>query len=268
MKKRSSKSKGKSRSTSAKRWRWITLIGAGLIFPAYIWISNNHQRIRRITNGILHVYHHEIPDGYEVHGIDISRYQGKIDWEELSNTRLKGYPISFVFMKSTEGASLRDSHFDKNWKEAQEAGLKKGAYHYFKPLTDPGKQAAFFISNTPLKTGDFPPVLDFEEDGNLDETELRRRLIIWLELVEKHYKVKPIIYCNADYFKNHIQDKLDGYPIWVAHFKTKKPRIHDESWHFWQYSESGKIAGIKGHVDLNVFNGSHEQLESMLIMRQ
>jgi lysozyme len=266
MKKQSSKTKGKSKKSLINWWTWMTFFAACITFLAFIWAGNNYQQLRRIKNRLFHVSHHEIPPGYEIHGIDISRYQGRINWKALADNRLKGKSISFVFIKSTEGATLRDSHFERNWKEATNTGIKKGAYHYFKPRTDPREQAKFFIRNTPLKKGDIAPVLDFEEDGNLSASELRSRLIIWLELVEKHYKVKPIIYCNADFYKKYIRNKLDGYPIWVAHFKTKKPGIQKDGWHFWQYTEKGKIKGINGHVDLNVFNGTREQMEKILIL--
>jgi lysozyme len=267
MKKQSAKSKNKTQNSSSNWWTWMVFFGGCFLFLVFIWVGNNYQKIRKLKSQLYHISHHEIPSGYDVHGIDVSRYQGKINWGKLSHTRLNGHPISFVFIKSTEGANLRDSHFEKNWKEASKAGLKKGAYHYFKAQTDPKEQAKYFIRNTPLEKGDLAPVLDFEEDGNLSESELRSRLIIWLEIVEKHYKVKPILYCNAHFYRKYVHEKLEGYPIWVAHYKTRKPRVHDDSWHFWQYTERGNIAGVNGPVDLNVFNGTLQQMENMLILQ-
>lgn len=261
------KNRRKSTVSSSNPWM-IALSLLGLVlFLALVWAGNNFDRILRFKRNITHLIHHDAPEGYKIHGIDVSRYQGRIEWRELTLNRIKGQPIHFVFIKSTEGIKLKDTHFDKNWKQASRAGLYRGAYHYFKPKADPRKQAFFFIRNTPISKGDLPPVLDFEEDGNLPEKELRSRLIIWLKLVEKHYKVKPILYCNAGYYKKYIKGKLEGYPIWVAHYKTRKPRINKDAWHFWQYTDKGKIKGIKGHVDMNVFNGTHEDFNKLLVFR-
>lgn len=261
------KKKRKKSSSSGSQPLMTAFITVGAVFLVLIiaFGINNHKRIWRYLSSKPVLSNHFIPEGFDVHGIDVSRYQGKINWQKLASSKLGEHPVEFVFMKSTEGSDLRDPHFKQYWKASMEAGFIRGAYHYFKPRTDPVKQARFFIKNTPLEEGDLPPVLDFEEDGHLPEAELRKNLMTWLDLVEKHYGVKPILYCNAGFFKKYISGKIDGYIVWVAHYKTEKPGIHEEDWHFWQYTERGNIDGIKGHVDLNVFKGTSEDLQELLI---
>jgi lysozyme len=264
VKKKSKKST--SKGTQPLITAFIT-VGAVLLVLTIAFTINHHKRIWRLFASRPIISNHFIPEGFEVHGIDISRYQGKINWQQLASGKLGEYSVQFVFMKSTEGADLRDPHFIQYWKASSEAGFIRGAYHYFKPKTDPEQQARFFIKNTPLEEGDLPPVLDFEEDGRLPETELRKNLLKWLDLVERHYGVKPILYCNAGFYKKYISGKIDGYTVWIAHYKSPKPGIQEEDWHFWQYTEEGNIDGIKGPVDLNVFKGTSEELQELLIWR-
>jgi lysozyme len=205
-----------------------------------------------------------MPSGYELHGIDVSRYQTVIDWEYLEsftgdNDDVK---ISFAFIKATEGRSLQDPFFKTNWENIGQTEIIRGAYHYFVPTRNAMEQAQNFIANVELVEGDLPPALDVEVLKG-SATKLRENVKTWLNEVEKHYGMTPIIYSSIDFYKKYIfVDKgLQKYPLWIAHYDRKKIKF-TEPWLFWQHSDKGQIPGINEQVDFNVFNGDLDKLKS------
>ncbi len=207
----------------------------------------------------------DIPVNYSIHGIDVSRYQDKIDWEEVRNMQVKKISIGFVFVKATEGSDDVDGRFKKNWRAAREMGITRGAYHYFNPYRSSRSQAQNFITEVKLLPGDMPPVLDVEQMGNLGKADLQQKVADWLILIEQRYKVKPIIYTGADFYTKNLAGRFDEYPLWVAHYLAKnKPRVK-RSWSFWQHNEAGHVNGIKAFVDFNVFNGDSAGLRQLLV---
>ncbi|MEG2514052.1 MAG: glycoside hydrolase family 25 protein [Bacteroidaceae bacterium] len=206
-----------------------------------------------------------MPVGYEVHGIDISHFQGQIDWQQLSNVQSLKFPISFVFMKATEGGDLKDETFEQNFKSAREHGFIRGAYHFFNPKTSAQKQADFFINTVKLDTGDLPPVLDVEKIGDLNQKSLKAELRIWLNSVEQHYKVRPILYTSYKFKTKYLSDTVfDTYPYWIAHYYVDSVKYQGK-WQFWQHTDVGSIKGIPESVDLNIFNGTFDELSQMTI---
>lgn len=206
-----------------------------------------------------------VPCCYDVHGIDISHYQGDIDWLELMQSRLTDYPIEFVFMKATEGGDHGDDTFARNFSEAGKHGFIRGAYHFFSPKTDPLKQADFFIRTVKLAPGDLPPVLDVEVTGKKTKKELQQNIKRWLDRVEAHYGVKPILYTSYKFKTRYLDDSIfNTYPYWIAHYYVDSVK-YEGKWHFWQHSDVGTVPGIDEDVDLNVFNGSLEELKRMTI---
>lgn len=200
------------------------------------------------------------PDGYEVRGIDISHYQGRVNWEKLRNASVGDAPISFVFIKATEGSDLLDSDFNRNFANAKRNDLIRGAYHFYVPGVSPRKQADYYLSIAQLEPGDLPPVLDVEKIGNLTPAQLRRDVKIWLDTVEKEYQVKPIIYTGYKFKIDYLNTpEFDAYPYWIAHYYVDKLEYKGK-WSFWQYTDCGRISGIKGFVDSNIFNGTVEEL--------
>lgn len=204
-----------------------------------------------------------MPCNYEVHGIDVSHYQGKIDWQRLACDSDAKYPLRFAFMKATEGGDLADETFARNFEEARKHGFVCGAYHYFIPRTDAVKQADFFINTVKLQQGDLPPVLDVETVGKLSRKELKTSVKTWLDKVESHYGVKPILYTSYKFKLSYLNDSLfNTYPYWIAHYYVDSVHYKGK-WHFWQHTDVGTVPGIRPKVDLNVFNGSFEQLDSL-----
>lgn len=203
-----------------------------------------------------------MPSGYQVHGIDISHYQGDINWNMLKQTRQGQFPISFIFMKATEGGDYADDKFVANFDSAKAHGFIRGAYHFYNPKTDANKQADFFINSVKLEPGDLPPVLDIEKKGK-DIKKLQADLKVWLRKVESHYGVKPIIYASYKFKTRYLNDSVfNSYPYWIAHYYVDSVR-YDGDWKFWQHTDVGTLPGIDEKVDLNVFNGSLQELKRM-----
>lgn len=195
---------------------------------------------------------------YPVRGVDISHYQGEVDWPVLADQNL-----AFAFIKATEGSSHVDSKFKYNWEEAHKTHLKVGAYHFMSFETPGEKQAANFIKNVPKTRGMLPPVVDVELygafiDNHPSEETVESILKPLLIELEKRYNQKPIIYTSTAVYKKYIQDKYDN-DIWIADLSFPKTLPDGKQWTFLQYSFNGKLKGYKGylpHLDLNVFCGS------------
>ncbi len=201
-----------------------------------------------------------MPCCYDVHGIDISHHQGEIDWRTLSDMRLEKYPIEFVFIKATEGTDHLDRTYNYNFEKAKDNNFIRGAYHFFSSLTDPELQAKHYINTVKLEKGDLPPVLDVEEAKHASGAELQQKVKVWLDIVESHYGVKPIIYTSYKFKNRHLDDTaFDVYPYWIAHYYVDSVRYTGD-WSFWQHTDKSSIPGIKEKVDMNVFNGTFEEL--------
>ncbi|MEM9884641.1 MAG: GH25 family lysozyme [Bacteroidota bacterium] len=198
---------------------------------------------------------------YEVHGIDVSHYQSAISWGKVA-----AQDIHFVFMKATEGSSYIDSLYLKNWKESQAVGIKRGAYHFFRPQAPALEQANNFIGKVELQAGDLPPVLDVEVLDGVSKIELIVALRMWLKHVELHYGIKPVIYTYQKFYNKYLAGHFNEYPFWIARYHYRQPTLADRSdWHFWQYGSQGQLEGIEGNVDFNIFCGSMKDLEQFCL---
>ena len=206
------------------------------------------------------------PEGYEIQGIDISHYQGKIDWERLRSGMIEGCPVRFVMIKATEGSTKLDPLFQDNFYQAREYGFLRGAYHFWSNKSSARNQAYFFLDNVRLETGDLPPVLDIEHKPKDVSTEdFQRDVLTWLHIVEDRYHVKPIIYTYHKFKENYLSAPVfDDYPYWIAHYYVNKVQYKGE-WKFWQHTDAGRLPGIKGYVDFNIYNGSYYDLRQLAI---
>lgn len=204
-----------------------------------------------------------------VRGIDISHYQQDIDWEQVRNAEIQGAPVSFVFIKATEGTDKFDPNFNYNFHEARKNGIIRGAYHFFSTQSSAKKQAEFFCHMVQLDEGDLPPVLDVETEvdriSNYSREHLRKEVLTWLQYVENHYGTPPILYCSYSFRQHYLGDAaFDHYPFWIAHYYVKQLE-YQGTWHFWQHTDAGHVNGIPGEVDIDLFNGNSDDLEDLLL---
>ncbi|HMP94183.1 MAG TPA: GH25 family lysozyme, partial [Phnomibacter sp.] len=194
----------------------------------------------------------------------VSRYQQSVNWPLVHNMREREVKLQFAFIKATEADYLVDVAFSRNWRKSREAGITRGAYHFFRFGVPAASQARLFINTVKLQPGDLPPVLDVEVFGGTDKEALQNEVQLWLQLIEQHYQLKPIIYTNASFYNRWLWPRFNEYPLWVAHyFERRQPRVN-RNWQFWQHNESGRVNGIKSFVDFNVFNGSRADFEALL----
>jgi lysozyme len=207
----------------------------------------------------------EIPVNYSIHGIDVSKYQDIIDWGSVRDMKVGNVQMGFAFIKATEGLGNEDALFKRNWKKVKDAGLVRGAYHFFLSTKSGKAQAENFINSVELLPGDLPPVLDIEQTYGVPSERLRERAKEWLVTIEDYYHVQPIIYTNVDFYRQYLKDDFDKYPLWVAHYLQKeRPRTY-RAWTFWQHSEAGRVNGILTHVDFDVFNGEVTDFNALLM---
>ena len=195
-------------------------------------------------------------DRYEVVGVDVSHYQGAIDWDELA---ADGH--DFAFIKATEGKELKDKAFFANWTLAGKTGMRRGAYHFFRPEIKAEQQARNYFAAVQLAPGDLPPVIDVEDLGKLSAKQLVSRVTRLAEMMEIRYGVKPIIYTGQNFYNRYLAGQFDDYPLWLARYDADEPvTVCGREYHFWQYTDRGKLPGIHGRVDQNVFLGTHLDL--------
>ena len=222
-----------------------------------------------------------------IYGIDIARYQhgrGRrpvpILWDKLRITSIgkksshnvsgtADYPISFIYIKSTEGTSVRNKFYVNDYAQARKHGIRAGAYHFFSVKSSGAAQAKHFIQNTLFREGDLPPVLDIEPTKAQIQymggpEVIFRHIRVWLKAVEQRTKVKPILYVNQMFVNNYLSAQPDlkrDYRIWIARYSEYKPDLRLT---YWQLCPDGRVTGIQGYVDINVFNGYQRQFEEYL----
>lgn len=200
----------------------------------------------------------------KVIGIDVSEFQGKVDWEEVEILDEK-YPVHFVFIRATAGNNRVDRQFRKNWEGAKENKIMRGAYHYYRPNENSIEQADLFIKTVKLQKGDLPPVLDIEKlPKNQSLDSLKVGLKRWLTKVEKHYQVRPIIYSGERYYSDFLKEEFGEYLFWIANYNFYREKIEDD-WLFWQFTEKASLPGIENRVDVNIYNGDLEQLQFITV---
>ncbi|MBP9950253.1 MAG: GH25 family lysozyme [Cypionkella sp.] len=210
---------------------------------------------------------HRGPKRYPVHGVDVSKYQGDIDWATLQQGG-----AAFAFIKATEGGDRVDSRFMDNWRGAARAGLPRGAYHFFYLCGPAEAQARWFIANVPRAANALPPVLDMEWTPfsptctiRPPQDQVRAEARRFIEIVTAHYGKRPILYTSVDFYQDNDLGRLQGVDFWLrsvaGHPSEKFP---GQNWTFWQYTSTGLVPGITGRADLNVFGGSKAEWSAYL----
>lgn len=218
-----------------------------------------------------------------IYGIDISKYQHRIgrrvypiDWSDLrithlghiSKKKVQGtvdYPVSFVYIKATEGLTVFNPYYTKDRNDARRHGYHVGAYHFFTTRPASG-QAAYFLRRAAVRKGDLPPMLDMELSdskieamGGIDV--LFSEMLVWLKIVGERCGTTPVLYLNQQFVNKYMAsapEALKAYPVWIARYGEYKPYVHLQ---YWQLSPDGRVKGIHGDVDINVYNGSPEHFE-------
>lgn len=208
------------------------------------------------------VINHPSEEEYPIRGVDVSYYQGEIDWQVLA-----GEEVEFAFIKATEGSSHTDVKFEENWEASGKTDLKRGAYHFFSFESSGEAQGKHFISVVPRETGMLAPVVDIEFYGdrfydrpNVEET--RKELQSLLDTLEAYYGVKPIIYATESSYSAYVRGAFDDYPLWIRNVYFSPNMGMPGKWTFWQYDSEARLAGYSGeeeNIDLNVFCGSLEE---------
>ncbi|WP_369765591.1 glycoside hydrolase family 25 protein [Flavobacterium sp. WC2429] len=228
--------------------------------------SNHASQLEAEEKRISDVRNFQVLEKSEgkVVGLDVSEYQGDINWEKMDSLENK-YPIHFVFIRATVGSDRLDKGFEENWLGAKKNKFIRGAYHYYRPNENSLEQADLFIKTVSLKKGDLPPVLDIEKlPKNQSLSRLKIGLKRWLKRVEQHYKVKPIIYTGEKYYEDFLKEEFGDYLFWIANYNFYREEI-DSDWLFWQFTEKASIAGIKGNIDVNIYNGDLQQLRFITV---
>ena len=202
-------------------------------------------------------------DAYQVRGIDISHYEGDIDW-----SKVKTDGLSFVYIKATEGGDGLDDKFAANWKGAEGAGLARGAYHFYNFCKDGAVQAANFMKTVPVEAGALPMTIDLEESADCKtmpaKAAFRKDLADFVAKVQAAYGHQPILYVNYSIYDAYFNGENDTYRLWIADVKHEAPTMPGNApWAMWQYGWHGAVAGITGEVDLDVFNGTPAMLASL-----
>jgi lysozyme len=200
----------------------------------------------------------------QTRGLDVSHFQGTVDWHQVVQA---GY--AFAFIKATEGITYVDPLFAANWSGAKAAGLLRGAYHFFEADDDPQQQAENFLKTVTLAPGDLPPVLDVESSSTSSQVSTAtviERVAGWLQAVEQATGRTPMLYTDSSYWNSLATGQFSGYPLWIAEYGVASPTLPKgwTSWEFWQFTQSGEVPGIATTVDLNLFQGSLQDLQRRL----
>jgi lysozyme len=200
-------------------------------------------------------------DRFPVHGIDVSHHQGAIDW-----ARVKASGQTFVFLKATEGADFRDTRFAENWRGARAEGLVTGAYHFFTFCSPGVAQADNFLAVAPQDEPVLPLAVDVEFTGNCvgweSVPQIQSELVAFVEHVRARAGSPPLLYTTEEVRLELLPNELQQHPYWVRSLWGEPSAEID--WHFWQYSDTGSVPGIRGEVDLNVFSGPPAAWRSLL----
>ena len=189
-----------------------------------------------------------------VHGIDLSHYQGEVFWETVGeNTKM-----AYVYLKATEGGDRIDERYENNIILAHKHGLKVGSYHFYRPKTEQVKQLENFMTQCRPGEQDLIPMIDIETKGGLSTEAFCDSLMKFLDLVEKAYKQKPLLYTYTNFYNKWLVGKIPQYPLMIAQYKDEEPVLADDKEYIiWQYTCKGRIVGVKGYVDKSRFMGKH-----------
>lgn len=238
----------------------IIIIGGGIIGYLMNETLQEEKPYRSFIYTDFGVY---VPNEYSIYGIDVSKYQSNIHWEQVKKMQVQNISIDFVFIKATEGKFMKDKNFEKNWKQTKENYLIRGAYHYYLPDGSPEAQAQNYINTVQLASGDLPPVIDIEDRGiGLHKTFIKN-INIFISKITDYCSCQPIIYTYDSFYQQYLKGHLNNYPIWIARYGSEKPELNN--FDFWQFTDHAQIDGIGPVVDMNVYSGDSISFQKLLL---
>ena len=244
-----------------KKRRWLVLgVGGFLLVLLIVMVVLILSKRISITTVVA--------DKYEMQGIDVSHYQGNIDWNKIEEQG-----IDFAFIKATEGSGSVDEMFHENWDKAEETQLLIGAYHFFSFDSGADTQAELYMNTVGELEGRFVPVIDVEYYGDKaknppDREEVITQLAWLLSILEEHYGKKPVIYTTYTAYYNYIRSGFEDYPLWIRNVYYPPSFELGRDWTFWQYSDTAALEGYTGtekYIDRNVFCGTRKELEELIV---
>ncbi len=197
-------------------------------------------------------------DGPTTPGIDVSYYQETIDWKRVHRAGMR-----FAFIRVSDGLTVLDSMFKRNWAGAKQAKLLRGVYQHFRPDETAVAQADLMIAAIERDRGELPPVIDVEVTGGRSPAQIATAVRAWVARVRARLSVEPMIYTSPDFWRDEVGGAdLSTQPLWVAHYTKECPRVPAPwtTWTFWQHSKTGQVPGISGPVDFDVLSGNLESL--------
>ena len=197
-------------------------------------------------------------EGPTVPGIDVSYHQDKIDW-----TRVRKAGIRFAFIRVSDGITVEDPRFDENWANAKQAHVLRGAYQFFRPDQSATAQADLLIAAIARDGGELAPVIDVEATGGKFPPQIAAAIKVWVQRVRTRLGVEPIIYTSPEFWRDRVGGAdFSSQILWLAHYTAECPRVPAPwtAWTYWQYSKTGRVDGIRGDVDLDVFAGTIDDL--------
>ncbi len=235
------------------RWKAKLAIIVSLFLVSYLGFLLLNSK-EAPNNKLFYSYGSEIPQSYPILGIDVSHYQGDVNWEQVSDMNVKNDSIQFVYIKATEGISVKDDKAEYNVQQARENGVDAGFYHYFIPTESATKQADFFIDQAYKFNYNLKPVIDIEVDEGFSSKRLLDSITIYMNRIEERIDERPLIYTYSNFYKSHFESSALASEelFWIAQYNVDCPLMNLDNVLAWQFSESGTVSGINENVDLNI----------------
>lgn len=224
-----------------------------MVFLAAVVVALVAVRLLSVRDDPIDMDAPSCADGPTAPGIDVSYHQDTIDWKKVRRAGIK-----FAFIRVSDGLIIDDPQFERNWTNARAQKIARGAYQYFRPEQDALAQADKLIAAIENDKGELAPVIDVESTGGLRPKQIAKQVTLWIDRVRAKLGVEPIVYTSPDFWRDEVGGAdLSSQPLWVAHYTRDCPRVPPQwtRWTFWQYSKNGRVPGIKGPVDLDVFQG-------------
>jgi MYXO-CTERM domain-containing protein len=245
----------------------VTVVAAMLVFAVPACGPGEDFHAGEAVGSTTAPVHTVCGSGNTVEGIDVSKWQGAIDWSGV-----KQAGVVFAIVRASHGTGTIDEYFDANWKGTKANGIIRGVYQYFEPGQDPVAQAKVLVdmvqASGGFEHGDLPAVIDVETTGGQSASVIMANIHAWIDYVESATQRRPIIYTGSYFWDDHgLDDSLSSYPLWTAHYTSNPCPLTSSAWAkwtFWQYTDSGSVTGIGGHVDRDVFDGTLDDLQQFI----